>query len=117
MKCPSGGGYYITRGKMIRIFWDKKDEHTPYVYTDDNGEEVEFNRGRTLICVIRRNYHYYHDTFTVNGDTYGDGYFMDDYLKDDIAARKQAETKAQQEAEEAAEDLIRVWRRLNRRPR
>ena len=113
----SGGGYYITRGKMIRIFWDKKDEHTPYSYTDDYGNQVEFNRGRTLICLIRRNPDEYHDTFKVNGDTYGDGYFMDDYLKDVYAARAEAEVKAQQEAEKAAEDLIRVWRRLNRRPR
>ena len=78
---------------------------------------MEFNRGRTLICLIRRNPDQYHDTFTVNGDTYGDGYFMDDYLKDVYAAREEAEIKAQQEAEEAAEDLVRVWRRLNRRPR
>jgi hypothetical protein len=113
----SGGGYYITRGKMIRINWDKKDEHTPYSYTDDYGKEVEFNRGRTLICLIRRNPDQYHDTFSVNGNTYGDGYFMDDYLKDVYAAREEAEVRAQQEAEEAAEDLVRVWRRLCRRPR
>jgi hypothetical protein len=42
---------------------------------------------------------------------------MDDYLKDVYAAREEAEVRAQQEAEEAAEDLVRVWRRLCRRPR
>ena len=109
----SGGGYYITQGRMIRIYWDKKDEHTPYKYTDDNGEEVRFNNGRTLICIIRRNPDEYHDTFTVNGDTYGDGYLMDNYLQDKYAADEKAEEerKAQEEAERKAAEWYRVWRR------
>ena len=59
-------GYFITRGKMIHVTWKKEGDYLPTRYFDDNGEEVKFNPGRTMIFVIRDGT----DSFTANGQTF-----------------------------------------------
>ncbi len=46
-------GYFITGGKMIHINWKKTADYEPTRYYDDNGEEVLFNTGRTMIFVAK----------------------------------------------------------------
>ncbi len=64
-------GYFITRGKMIHITWEKTDDYSPTTYYDDNGEEVTFNTGRTMIFVIQEKGGSF-SKFDVNGVTYAD---------------------------------------------
>ena len=56
-------GYFITEGKMIHINWKKTDDYEPTRYYDDNGEEVLFNTGRTMIFVVKQD-----GSFTVDGE-------------------------------------------------
>ena len=46
-------GYFITKGKMIHVTWEKTGDYAPTTYYDDNGEEVVFNTGRTMIFVVQ----------------------------------------------------------------
>ncbi len=68
-------GYFITEGKMIHINWkkaatnvpegyaeDHAADYAPTRYYDDNGEEVLFNTGRTMIFVAKED-----GSFTVDG--------------------------------------------------
>ncbi|MCR5674259.1 MAG: DUF3048 domain-containing protein [Lachnospiraceae bacterium] len=57
-------GYFITGGKMIHINWKKTGDYEPTHYYDDNGEEVLFNTGRTMIFVVKAG-----GTFEVDGET------------------------------------------------
>ena len=56
------GGYFITEGKMIHINWKKTNDYEPTRYYDDNGEEVLFNTGRTMIFVAKED-----GSFTADG--------------------------------------------------
>ena len=56
-------GYFITRGKMIPVLWEKEDDYSPTRFFDGAGNEVVLNTGRTMINVIREG----KDHFTVNG--------------------------------------------------
>ena len=64
-------GYFITKGKMIHVTWEKTGDFTPTTYYDDNGEEVTFNTGRTMIFVIQEKGGSF-SKFDVNGVTYAD---------------------------------------------
>ena len=64
-------GYFITKGKMIHVTWEKTDDYAPTTYYDDNGEEVTFNTGRTMIFVIQEKGGSF-SKFDVNGETYAD---------------------------------------------
>lgn len=64
-------GYFITRGKMIHIKWEKTADYAPTKYYDDNGEEVVFNTGKTMIFVIQEKGGSF-SKFDVNGKTYAD---------------------------------------------
>lgn len=52
------GGYYITNGKAIEIFWTNPQvlDHTRYYVYDENGmlEEITINTGKTYIGLIPR---------------------------------------------------------------
>jgi len=48
----SGDGYYITGGKAIRVRWEKDDNDSPVKFTDENGESLKINRGKTYIAVM-----------------------------------------------------------------
>lgn len=64
-------GYFITKGKMIPVKWEKSGDYTPTKYYDANGEEVVFNTGRTMIFVIQEKGGSF-STFEVNGKSYAD---------------------------------------------
>lgn len=64
-------GYFITKGKMIHVTWEKSDDYGPTTYYDDNGDEVVFNTGRTMIFVIQLKGKSF-STFKVNGTSYAD---------------------------------------------
>ena len=59
-------GYFITRGRMIRVTWRKDGDYQPTRFFDENGNEIKVNTGRTMIFVIRDG----QDSFTVNGAAY-----------------------------------------------
>ncbi len=64
-------GYFITKGKMIHMTWKKNDDYGPTTYYDDNGEEITFNTGKTMIFVVQEKGGSF-SKFTVNGETYED---------------------------------------------
>ena len=64
-------GYYITKGKMIHIKWEKTDDYGPTTYYDDNGNEIVLNTGKTMIFVIQEKGGSF-SKFEVNGVTYAD---------------------------------------------
>ncbi|MBQ7615539.1 MAG: DUF3048 domain-containing protein [Butyrivibrio sp.] len=64
-------GYFITKGKMIHVTWQKTADFDPTTYYDDNGEEVTFNTGKTMIFVIQEKGGSF-SKFDVNGVTYAE---------------------------------------------
>ena len=47
----SGDGYLFTAGGGTKIKWSKADHAAPLVITDESGEEVKLNKGKTWVCV------------------------------------------------------------------
>ena len=64
-------GYFITKGKMIHVTWEKTGDYAPTTYYDDAGNEVVLNTGKTMIFVIQEKGGSF-SKFTVNGVTYAD---------------------------------------------
>ena len=64
-------GYFITKGKMIHMTWKKTDDYSPTTYYDDNGNEITFNTGKTMIFVIQEKGGSF-SKFEVNGVSYAD---------------------------------------------
>ena len=54
-----GGCYVFTNGKMITCTWNRKDEFSPNVLLDADGNEVILNQGKTWICNIWSDYQNY----------------------------------------------------------
>jgi len=52
-------GYYFTNGKGIHVNWKKSGDYDPTKFYDDDGNEIELNTGKTMICVVEE------------GDTFG----------------------------------------------
>ena len=71
MHDTTNDGYFITKGKMIPITWEKTDDYGPTTYYDENGDEVVFNTGRTMIFVVQLKGKSF-STFKVNGTEYTD---------------------------------------------
>ena len=71
MHDSTNDGYFITKGKMIHVTWEKTDDYSPTTYYDDNGDEVTFNTGRTMIFVIQLKGKSF-SKFKVNGVEYAD---------------------------------------------
>lgn len=46
-------GYYFTQGKGIHVTWKKSDNYEPTKYYDDDGNEVVFNTGKTMIFIVQ----------------------------------------------------------------
>ena len=61
----------ITKGKMIHITWEKKDDYLPTTYFDDRGNEITLNTGKTMIFVIQEKGGSF-SKFQVDGITYAD---------------------------------------------
>lgn len=59
-------GYYITRGRMIPVRWEKTEDYQPTRFFDRRGEEITVNAGRTMIFVIREG----RDSFTADGTAF-----------------------------------------------
>lgn len=55
-------GYFFTNGKGIHVTWKKVSDYSATRYYDDNGEEVKFNTGKTMILIVEDG-----DSFTVDG--------------------------------------------------
>lgn len=49
----SGDGYYFTKGRGIHITWSKATDYSPTKYYDDNGNEIQFNEGKTYIGIAQ----------------------------------------------------------------
>jgi len=47
-----GEGWYVSGGRIIPITWDKPSPVDPIVVYNENGEELEVNRGRSYICIV-----------------------------------------------------------------
>ena len=59
-------GYYITNGKAIHVNWKKTADYEPTKYYDDNGNEVEFNTGKTMVCIIKDGDSFLADGVSIN---------------------------------------------------
>lgn len=44
-------GYYISEGAAQPITWSKADAYSPLRFFDENGGEVQINRGKTYIAL------------------------------------------------------------------
>lgn len=47
----SGMGVYITGGTCRNITWSKENENSQFVFCDEEGNELEMNRGKTYIAI------------------------------------------------------------------
>jgi len=48
----SGKGYYITNGGKEEISWKKGASQNQFAFTNQNGESLKVNSGKTYICII-----------------------------------------------------------------
>lgn len=55
-------GYYFTNGKGIHVTWKKTADYEPTKYYDDDGNEIELNTGKTMICIVEEG-----DSFNADG--------------------------------------------------
>ena len=51
-----GEGWYVSGGKVVPITWDKDSPNDLIVLYNENGQEVEVNRGTTYICIVDDDY-------------------------------------------------------------
>ena len=51
-----GDAYIFTNGKVIEGSWKRKDDYSPNMFYDENGDEIVFNQGKTWICLIWDDY-------------------------------------------------------------
>lgn len=59
-------GWYFTNGKGIHVNWKKTSDYGATRYYDDNGNEIEFNTGKTMVCIVEDG-----DSFIVDGSKIG----------------------------------------------
>lgn len=45
-------GWFFTNGKGIHVTWEKLSDYGATRYYDDNGNEVELNTGKTMVCIV-----------------------------------------------------------------
>lgn len=45
-------GYYFTNGRGVHVTWEKTGDYEPTKFYDDNGNEIELNTGKTMICIV-----------------------------------------------------------------
>lgn len=45
-------GYFFTNGKGIHVTWKKSTDYGPTKFYDDDGNEIEVNTGKTMICIV-----------------------------------------------------------------
>ena len=50
-----GKGWYVTKGKAMKITWHKdKKKSGRTIYYDENGEEIKINTGKTFIQIVQK---------------------------------------------------------------
>ncbi|MBQ9991291.1 MAG: DUF3048 domain-containing protein [Lachnospiraceae bacterium] len=45
-------GWFFTEGKAIHVTWKKTSDYGTTRYYDDNGNEIQLNTGKTMICIV-----------------------------------------------------------------
>lgn len=45
-------GWFFTNGKGIHITWEKTSDYGATRYYDDQGNEIQLNTGKTMICIL-----------------------------------------------------------------
>lgn len=56
-------GWFFTNGRGIHVTWKKTADYSATRYYDDNGNEIELNTGKTMICIVEDG-----DTFLVDNN-------------------------------------------------
>lgn len=46
-------GWYFTNGRTIHVNWEKTSDYGATRYYDDNGNEIQLNTGKTMICIVQ----------------------------------------------------------------
>lgn len=46
-------GFFLTRGRMIHVTWDKDNDYDATTFRDDSGQEIALNPGKTMIFIIQ----------------------------------------------------------------
>ena len=47
-----GSGYFVNGGSYIRINWSRADKSSQFIYTYENGRELELGHGKTYIGIL-----------------------------------------------------------------
>lgn len=55
-------GWFFTNGRGIHVTWQKESDYGATRYFDDDGNEIKFNSGKTMICILTDG-----DSFSVDG--------------------------------------------------
>lgn len=55
-------GWFFTNGKGIHVNWEKTSDYGATRYYDDAGNEILFNTGKTMVCIVEDG-----DSFLVDG--------------------------------------------------
>ncbi len=50
----SGNGYFITNGTYQKIKWSKGASSNGFSFTDDNGNEITLNQGKSFVCIVNK---------------------------------------------------------------
>lgn len=45
-------GWFFTNGRGIHVTWKKTSDYGATRYYDDNGNEIELNTGKTMVCIV-----------------------------------------------------------------
>lgn len=59
-------GWFFTNGKGIHVTWEKTTDYGATRYYDDDGNEIQLNTGKTMVCIVEDG-----DTFKVDEKTIG----------------------------------------------
>ena len=46
-------GWYFTKGTGIHVTLEKSADYGTTRYYDDNGNEIQLNTGKTMICIVQ----------------------------------------------------------------
>lgn len=45
-------GWYFTNGRGIHVTWEKSSDYGTTRYYDDDGNEIQLNTGKTMVCIV-----------------------------------------------------------------
>lgn len=61
-------GWFFTNGKGIHVTWEKASDYGATRYYDDDGNEIQFNTGKTMVCIVEDG-----DSFLVDDEQISSG--------------------------------------------